>query len=76
MDGKMTECTYIGAIEFDMAGQIHRVHAVASYDGEPWYNTVCGLAIQPYPPTGAGWDAVETSERCARCVAALAAPDR
>lgn len=67
----MTECTYLGAVEFDLTGQIGRVHAVASYDGQLWFNTVCGLAIQPYPPTGAEWDAVEPAERCGRCVAAL-----
>lgn len=71
MAGKITECTYLGALEFDLAGRVSRVHAVPRYDGQVWYTTVCGLPIQPYPPTGAGWDAVDPAERCGRCATAL-----
>lgn len=71
MAGKMTDSTYLGAVEFDLAGRISRTHAVPAYDGALWYTTVCGLPIQPYPPTEEKWDAVDPALRCGRCVAAL-----
>jgi hypothetical protein len=72
----VTEPRYLDAIEFTVAGQPGRVHAAASYDGQLWLTTVCGLAIQAYVSTGTPWRDVAPDQRCARCVAALAVPAR
>jgi hypothetical protein len=65
----MSTRTYLAVVEFDMAGRASRSHAVATYDGEFWPGTACGLPNQPYPLTGARWDAVPPAERCTRCTA-------
>jgi len=67
----VTETRYLGGLEYDLAGQIGRVHAIAYYDAMPWFTTVCGLPIQAYPPTGAEWVTVRAALRCGRCADAL-----
>jgi hypothetical protein len=71
----VTETTYVNGLEFDMAGQIAKVHAIACYDGMPWPATACGLPNQAYPSTRAEWDTVRAEVRCARCADALGTPD-
>ena len=71
MEASMTERTHLGATEYDPEGQARRVHAVAAYADEIWINTVCGLAVQAYPLTGAAWGDVPPGERCDRCISAL-----
>jgi len=63
---------YLDAVEYDLTGRPGRLHAVASYDGQLWLATVCGLAMQAYPSTGTAWAAVPAQLRCSRCTAALA----
>lgn len=60
-------------VEFDTDGQPRRWHAILSYAGLPWPATVCGLASQAYPLTGAAWQTTPDERRCARCQASLAA---
>jgi hypothetical protein len=67
----VSETTYLSALEFDLIGQIGKVHALACYDGMPWPATACGLPAQAYPCTGAEWDTVRTAVRCSRCANAL-----
>lgn len=71
----MTETTYVNSLEFNLAGQIGKVHAVACYDGIPWPATACGLPAQAYPSTGQEWDTVQAAMRCGRCADALSTPD-
>ena len=70
----MTGTKYLDALEFDLAGNVGRVHAVACYDGIPWPATACGLPGQAYPSTGTEWGAVQAARRCRRCADALGAP--
>lgn len=71
----MTETKYVDGLEFDVAGQIRKVHAIACYDGMPWFTTACGLPPQAYPSTGAEWATVRAAVRCGRCADALGIPD-
>lgn len=71
----MTETKYVNGLEFDLTGQIGKVHAIARYDGTPWPATACGLPAQAYPSTGAEWDTVRVTMRCVRCAEALGTPD-
>jgi hypothetical protein len=68
----MTPTRYLDAVEYDLTGRPGRLHAVASYHGQLWLATVCGLAMQAYPSTGTAWDALPVRLRCSRCAAALA----
>jgi hypothetical protein len=71
----MTETKYVNGLEFDLAGQVGKVHAVACYDDMPWPTTACGLPTQAYPSTGAEWGTVRAAVRCGRCADALGTPN-
>jgi hypothetical protein len=71
----VTETKYLNGLEFDLVGEIGKVHAIACYDGMPWPATVCGLPAQAYPCTGAEWDTVRAAMRCGRCADALGTSD-
>jgi hypothetical protein len=67
----LPEPVLIESVEYDLAGQCGRMHAVASYDGMPWPATVCGLAGQAYVPTGSPYVPGQGRPSCAACEAAL-----
>jgi hypothetical protein len=67
----VTETKYVDGLEYDLAGQISKVHAIACYDGMPWPTTICGMPNQAYPSTGAEWHTVKAAVRCHGCADAL-----